>query len=95
METRILTRWTSSLAERKGLLLATLEVLALDAVCAELGALQWAMALDTARASYALPAGDDRAAGRRRLSASALPLERLAAQLADRWDAADRETGAS
>lgn len=92
METRILSRWASSLAERKGFLLATLEAMGVAALCAEVGALQWGMALDTARASYALPAGEERAAGRRRLRASALPLERLAAQLADRWDAADRET---
>ena len=56
-ETRLLARWTHLLAERRGLLLATVEALPLATLCAEIGALQAEIALETARATATMPAG--------------------------------------
>lgn len=95
METRLLTRWASNLAAHHQLLPHTLEALPIADVCAAIGAMQYQLALDTARYAYSLPAGNDRDAERRKLRSSDNPLDRLAAQIADRWDAADRQRSGS
>lgn len=89
----ILTTWAASLERKRGLLPGAMDHLSVPELCRAIAQMQFAIVSELAGGVYHRPKDKEggRAAELARLRSSASILDRYAAALVDRWDAADRD----
>jgi hypothetical protein len=91
-QSAILLRWTATLERKQGLLPGALDHLSDRQIARAIAQLQFASVTEAASSAYHRPRDKDggRATELARLRRSRSILDRYAAALVDRWDAADR-----